>query len=172
MKERIYTIPINDAFDQDTECPLCICERKLENDALEYTLGPSMMEPDSRIETNEKGFCHEHFTKLFNFGQNKLPLALMIDTHLMEQVEELEKIYNKQKGRIMRESKKNVLESVLDTVSGKKKASGKIVDVFVEKLDSLEQTCAVCDRFRANMEKLLDNTLYLYDKEPEFKKKF
>lgn len=172
MKERIYTIPINDAFDRDTECPLCICERKLENDALEYTLGPSMMEPDSRIETNEKGFCHEHFTKLFNFGQNKLPLALMIDTHLMEQVEELEKIYNKQKGRIMRESKKNVLESVLDTVSGKKKASGKIVDVFVEKLDSLEQTCAVCDRFRANMEKLLDNTLYLYDKEPEFKKKF
>lgn len=172
MKERIYTIPINEAFDQDSECPVCICERKLENDAIEYTLGPSMMEPDTRIETNRKGFCHEHFTKLFNFGQNKLPLALIIDTHLMEQIEELEKIYDSQKGRIIKESRKNVLDSVLDAVSGKRKASGRIVDDFVEKLESLEQSCAVCDRFKANMDKLLDNVLYLYDREPDFKKKF
>lgn len=27
MKERIYTIPINEAFEQDTECPLCVCEK-------------------------------------------------------------------------------------------------------------------------------------------------
>jgi len=73
MKERIYTIPINEAFDQDSECPLCICERKLENDALEYTLGPAMMEPDSRIETNRTGFCNLHFTKLYNLQQNRLP---------------------------------------------------------------------------------------------------
>ena len=23
MKEKIYTIPVNDAFDKDCECPLC-----------------------------------------------------------------------------------------------------------------------------------------------------
>ncbi|NMA67252.1 MAG: ABC transporter substrate-binding protein [Clostridiaceae bacterium] len=172
MKERIYTIPINEAFDQDTECPICICERKLEHDALDYTLGPSMMEPDSRIETNRTGFCHEHFTKLYNFGQNKLPLALIIDTHMIEQINELEKIYKKQENSIKKESKKNALDTVLDAVSGKKKVTGKILNDFIAKLDNLEQSCAVCDRFKANMDKLLDNTLYLYDKEPEFKRKF
>ena len=56
MKERIYTIPVSEAFREDCECPMCILEKRLEDDALKYTLGPSMMEPDSRIETNKKDF--------------------------------------------------------------------------------------------------------------------
>lgn len=65
MKEKIYTIPINEAFNQDTECPLCVCERKLGNDALEYFLGSAMMDPYCRIETNRTGFCANHFAKLY-----------------------------------------------------------------------------------------------------------
>ena len=30
MKEKIYTIPINEAFDQDCQCPLCLIEKRLE----------------------------------------------------------------------------------------------------------------------------------------------
>ena len=73
MKERIYTIPVSEAFEEDTECPMCILERRIENDAINYTLGPSMMEPDRRIETNKKGFCNHHFTKLYNTQENRLP---------------------------------------------------------------------------------------------------
>lgn len=172
MKERIYTIPINEAFNEDTECPLCICEKKLENDALEYTLGPSMMEPDTRIETNKKGFCKNHYTKLYNLEQNRLPLALVIDTHMVEQIKSLEEIYNKHKNDIVKESEKSIISNAIDTMKGKKKAAGKTISMLAEKLESLEKSCAVCDRLNSNMDRLIDNVLYLYDKEPEFKEKF
>ena len=41
MKEKLYTIPVNDAFKEDCECPLCNIYKKLEQEALEYTLRPS-----------------------------------------------------------------------------------------------------------------------------------
>ena len=46
MKEKIYTIPVNDAFDKDCECPLCAMYQELENNAVEYTMGPSYIEKD------------------------------------------------------------------------------------------------------------------------------
>ena len=30
MKEQIYTIPLNEAFDKDSECPFCELQKKLE----------------------------------------------------------------------------------------------------------------------------------------------
>lgn len=172
MKERIYTIPINEAFDQDTECPLCVCERKLENDAVEYHIGPAMMEPDSRVETNKTGFCGPHYTKMYNLEQNRLPLALVIDTHLVGQIKDLEGIYKKYEGQILKESEKGLLDSVIDSVKGKKSPVEKATDEILRKLENLKSTCAVCDRIRMNMDRLIDNTLYLYDKEPDFRKKF
>lgn len=171
MKERIYTIPINEAFDQNTECPLCICERKLESDALEYTLGPAMMEPDSRIETNRTGFCGLHFAKLYNLQQNRLPLGLVIDTHMAEQIKAIEDIYIKHSNAIKKESEKGLLDSAMDTIRGRKNATGNAMEELIKKLSELQTTCAVCDRMNGNMDKLVDNTLYLYSKEPEFREK-
>ena len=48
MKEKIYTVPVNDAFALDSECPICSMFEKLENDAVEYAMGPSYMEDDIR----------------------------------------------------------------------------------------------------------------------------
>ena len=60
MKERIYSIPLTEALEENSGCPLCTLEKKLQEQAVEYFLGPSMMEPDSREMTNEKGFCKNH----------------------------------------------------------------------------------------------------------------
>lgn len=30
MKEQLYTIPVNDAFETDCECPLCLMHSQLE----------------------------------------------------------------------------------------------------------------------------------------------
>ena len=46
MKDRIYTIPVNEAFDKHSECPLCTLAKKLEDEAVEYAIGAAMMEPD------------------------------------------------------------------------------------------------------------------------------
>lgn len=48
MKETIYTIPLNDAFHAEDECPFCRLERDAEQHALEFILGKqsSYMEDD------------------------------------------------------------------------------------------------------------------------------
>lgn len=49
MKETIYTIPVNEAFEKPCECPMCNLENRFENDRVNYYLGPSLMgagEPD------------------------------------------------------------------------------------------------------------------------------
>ena len=57
MKEQIYTIPVNEAYDADCECPMCLLESNLEKETLDYTLGAAMMEPDFRENSNKKGYC-------------------------------------------------------------------------------------------------------------------
>ena len=54
MAEKIYTIPINEAFDKTLEsetpdCPLCLMRNMLEKNELERITGAAMMEPDVRI---------------------------------------------------------------------------------------------------------------------------
>ncbi len=39
MKEKLYTIPLNDALNADDECPFCFVEREIEHDLLDFVLG-------------------------------------------------------------------------------------------------------------------------------------
>ena len=62
MKEHIYTIEINEAFDKKNgTCPFCRIFAKLEDTELDLILGASMMEPEIRQITNKKGFCGRHY---------------------------------------------------------------------------------------------------------------
>lgn len=82
MKEQIYTIPVSEAFEtRNGKCPLCLLRGKWEQNELDLILGASMMEPDIRIQTNEKGFCNNHLHKMYEKG-NRLPLALTLESHL------------------------------------------------------------------------------------------
>lgn len=84
MKEQIYTIPVSEAFEaRSGKCPLCLLREKWEQNELDLILGASMMEPDIRIQTNEKGFCNDHLHKMYARG-NRLPLALTLESHLAE----------------------------------------------------------------------------------------
>jgi len=87
MKETIYSIPINESFElQDGSCPVCRLHNRLIEDSLEYTLSPAMMEPDVRAKTNRRGFCPEHMALLLK-RRNRLPLALVLETHLIWLIE-------------------------------------------------------------------------------------
>ena len=88
--EELYTIPVNDAFDLDTECPVCAMRQALEADAIEFTMGPSYMEDDVRMETDRIGFCGNH-VKLLYQNQNRLGLALMLLTHMERTMKDLTK---------------------------------------------------------------------------------
>ena len=83
-----FTIPVNEAFeasaaDHSCGCALCALSRKLEENELDLILGASMMEPDIRIRTNERGFCRQHYDMMF-VRKNRLGMALTLESHLDE----------------------------------------------------------------------------------------
>ena len=82
--EKIYTIPVNDAYSSSCACPLCALKAKVEGDSLDYYLGPSLMEPDNRVLTNEQGFCGDHLNKMFGREINRLGMGLMLHTHIQD----------------------------------------------------------------------------------------
>ena len=73
MKEKLYSIPVHDAFNEDCECPICAMFHKLENDAVDYTMGPSYMEDDTRAMTDEAGFCEKHIRMVYGRSGRSLP---------------------------------------------------------------------------------------------------
>lgn len=83
MKESIYTIPISEVFEPRCGCPICSMRTTLETRCIEYILGAAMMEPDVRIETNCYGFCGTHYA-IMQQKNNKLSLALMLESHMAE----------------------------------------------------------------------------------------
>ncbi len=159
MKEKIYTIPVNEAYDLDCECPLCELEKKLEAESVEYALGAAMMEPDFRIESNEKGYCNHHFRLMFG-AQNKLPLALVLDTHLDELRKKLEKL---KKTAASLENEKGGLF---------KKNSDKAIAEISEILAKNEKSCMVCEKVNHTVERYIDVLLYMWANDEEFRAKF
>lgn len=85
MKERIYTMPLTDAFRADDECPFCFIEKNLEEHTMDFVLGPgaSYMEDDIRAETDKTGFCRIHYKKMYEYG-NRLGAGLILKTHFQK----------------------------------------------------------------------------------------
>ena len=96
MKEKIYTIPLNDAVNADDECPFCFIERVVEQDLLDFVLGSgsSYMESDVREITDRTGFCRMHFKKMFDYG-NTLGNGWILKTHYKKMNQELQEQFNK-----------------------------------------------------------------------------
>lgn len=92
MGYHIDTGLIKDKFKEDTECPLCEIRKVAEKQFLHEFLNDAVMADDCRIEVRKKGFCAEHFGKLFA-GQNKLSVALQTETRA-QAVSPLFSIYN------------------------------------------------------------------------------
>ena len=145
MREHIYTIPVNEAFENSGDnCPFCTLYRKLEENELELILGASMMEPDIRIETNKKGFCTYHYGKMLP-RKNRLGIALMLQSH----IEEVKKGV-KQGGFLSRDHAAKPVKNI----------------------GSLEKSCYICDRIESNLSGMFLTAVYLYEEEKEFRKKF
>ncbi|MCX7708229.1 MAG: DUF6062 family protein [Clostridia bacterium] len=172
MKEKIYTIPVTEAFRVDCECPICVLEKKLEDEYIDYVLGPSLMEPDSRVETNDKGFCRRHYELLYNKQANRLGLGLIIDTHLCEQNKKLKDSYKAKSDAIKKETGLSMLKNLSAKVSTKKTETDKFVEEVISQLASLENSCSVCSKLDHTMDRYIDVVIYLWFKETEFKELF
>lgn len=152
MKEKIYTIPVNDAFSSDCECPICSMYKTLEDDAVNYAMGPSYMEDDIRMVTDKKGFCQKHLKKIYDV-ENRLGFALVMKTHLDKVIRDIEGLQeNKPAGKSLF-----------------KKAEKPQIQEYIEELNN---SCFVCDRIANTFDRYLDTVFYMYKHDEQFKKMY
>ena len=160
MKQHIDTAPVWESYRQDCECPLCLLNARTEAANVEYFLGESVMEPDQRIEVNQKGFCARHFKLMYDAG-NRLGLALMTQTHLRETLKLLRE--NAEQARSAAASEAG--RSVFARLGGK---GGAALRDVAGALNQLDGRCVFCEHVRDNMERYMYTLLYMYKREPEF----
>lgn len=157
MKEKLYTIPLMDALRSGDECPFCHIERMLEEHALDHVLGPevSYMQDHVREQTDQLGFCRDHYKKMFAYGE-ALGNALILDTHLKKLRKELEhemKNYSRI-GKI----------GMADRL--KKRAADNRENNNVSRwISQKEKTCYICENMRQNYDRYLATFFYLFKKE-------
>ncbi|MBE6644318.1 MAG: hypothetical protein E7612_02940 [Ruminococcaceae bacterium] len=146
--EQIYTIPVNEAFDevgekQECGCPFCVLYRKLQNDEIDIILGASMMEPDIRIKTNEQGFCLPHYNMMLR-RKRMLGMGLILESHLAE------------------------VEKKIDGP----KLLGNKVQSSIDSLGRLNSDCYVCNRIGKNLSAMIATAVYLFESDLDFPAKF
>ena len=142
MKERIYSIPLTETLEQSCGCILCALEKKLEQQAVDYFLGPSMMEPDVRIKTNKQGFCRTHYDMMF-VRKNRLGMALTLESHLAE-------------------IRAEIKDGGLFTQPGAN---------AIKRIGELKDDCYVCKRIEFNFGHMIETAVLLWDKDEEFREK-
>ena len=152
MKEQLYTIPVNDIFDKDCECPICAIKKSLDDDGVAFAMGPSYMEDDIRLTTDKIGFCAHHMQMMYDY-ENRLGLALILDTHMKNMIENIELLQKK----------------------GRKSSGGffskKEETPVYNYTEMIHRSCFICDRIRHTYERYIATIFYLYENDPVFQKK-
>lgn len=154
MKEKIETIPVNEAFRSGDECPFCYLQRQAEQRAIRYIAGPgaSYMEPTIRGRTDSRGFCSTHMKKLFDYG-NSLGNALILQTYLVGMRKELD-------------------EKIAEFSAPAKKSlfGGKVTqeNSLVQWEQERENSCFLCESVESDMKRYFATFFFLI-KDPEFR---
>lgn len=144
MEEKIYTIPVTQAFEKKDGCPFCTLRRELEDAERDLIMGASMMEPDIRIKTNDRGFCRKHYDKMFAMN-NRLSLGLMLESHLKEQQDKIAVC------------KKSLFGKGFNAKS-------------VDNIKTLTKSCYICERVDEKYSKMIYTAVLLWQKQTEFRK--
>ena len=158
MKEQLYTIPVNEAIDKNEECLFCTLNKKVEEDILNYILGPSYMEEDIRSETDKIGFCKKHYSQMYK-AQNRLGVALILSTHMKNIRQNLNEIFKDELNETNHTIKKNLFRKNEEQTKS------------VEYISEIENSCYACKRMESRMNSYIDTFFYLWKKEDDFREK-
>ncbi len=166
MQYHIDTIPVWDAIKLNGECPLCALKRKNELMDVERFLGASVMEPDTRILVNQKGFCAHHLSILFT-QKNRLGLALMLHTHMKEAGKTVEDALLK-----AREAQKQSGKALFKRMLKGANAPQTPLQEAAHTLSQTASTCVLCDSINEHMKRYTYTMLYLWERDKDFRKAF
>ncbi len=158
MKEKLYTIPLNDAVNALDECPFCFIERKLEQDTIDFVLGSSSsyMERDIREATDHAGFCRAHFRKMFDYG-NTLGNAWILKTH-----------YERKQKELLAAFQAHTPSKGGFKLFGKQPEAG---NSLVDWLQKEKTSCYICNKFQSTYDRYMDTFFYMYTTDQDFRKR-
>ena len=157
MKEELYTIPVNEGFEAEDECPFCSMEREVERRAVRYAVGPAAtyMEPTVRAAAGRVGFCGHHMKALYDYGNN-LGAAMLLQTHITSLVDEL------------KDKTQNVKIPEKKGLFKKKTVSEETP--YWQILAARKHSCFICDKIEYNMSRHF-HTFFVLIKDKEFRQK-
>lgn len=164
MRYHIDTIPVWDSMKLDGECLLCALERRIELGEAERYLGASVMEPDTRIQVNEKGFCRHHHAMLFSMS-NRLGHALMLESHMARTRERM----HKQLGTLRKAATAYSEGSIVERMKKTQGARKNLTDA-AQQVEGIVDTCIMCDSIQENMDRYLHTFFHLYQNDADFRK--
>lgn len=166
MRYHLDTIPVWDAVKLGGECPLCALRRKNELIDVERFLGASVMEPDTRVRVNAKGFCARHQVMLYSM-KNRLGHALMMHSHLKEVMGKAETLMDKAQAAARKEAEAPALKRALGKSGGRDELRSAI-----DGLKALSCGCILCDSVEENTRRYAYTLLHLYKTDASFREAF
>lgn len=164
MRYHIDTIPLWDALKLQGECPLCAIRRKNELLEVQRYLGASVMEPDTRIEVNVKGFCCRHLEMLFE-ESNRLGLGLMMHTHLKETRQRLESVLKQMDEAAHMAAKGSSLQRFFK----KSSEAEELLSSCAEEIGRITGSCILCDSLNENVARYFYTFHHLWKTDGEFR---
>jgi hypothetical protein len=141
-------------MEQQSECPFCALERKVELEEAERTLGASVMEPAERLKINRHGICRVHHVMLYE-QQNRLGHALLMDSHGRERLAAL---------RALQATAEGAAKTRRGLFGRRSPASS-----LGAELQALSQGCVVCDRIHEHMSRYRHTFLHLWRTDASFR---
>ena len=149
-KYQLETIPVWDGIKSQSECFICDLMEQAQNDSLEFYLGSSVMNPETRVRVNSIGFCPQHTSMLVQSGHPN-SMAVLWESHLETTRNELAKVFREL------ENPRNLKKTIasLDSV-----------------LSSREKGCLICSRMHDRLVRYCFTIPYLWGQDPEFRKAF
>jgi hypothetical protein len=166
MRYHIDTIPVWDAVKLNGECPLCALRRRNELIDVDRFLGASVMEPDTRIQVNAKGFCAHHQVLLYA-QKNRLGHALMMHTHLKETMGKLQPLLEEAQAAAGKTAATPALKRWMGKGEGKMDMAA-----AAEKIRALSSSCILCDTIEEHTRRYAYTLLHLYKTDEGFRKAF
>lgn len=188
MKDHIHTIPVLDALREPGHCPFCIMYATLDDNAIDFVMGPAYMDEDIRDSTNEAGFCEKHLIKLYGV-QNRLGAALLLHTHI-QQIQKniktnvpLTSSGFSTDGKISPADDKASNSGAASANSGVASATGGIVGAIFRKrgnsssqagkisskISSQQNRCFICEKIDNTFKRYIDTFFHMWPKEAEMK---
>lgn len=151
MKYELQTIPVWDALRKGSECPICTLMEAAEADSVNFYLGSSVMNPETRVQANTIGFCPHHMDLL---AQARKPqsLAVMLRSVIDEQASRLAKPF------------------AMAVSARPGHSCDKAVSAITDAIASEEKGCLICRRMEARLVRYCYTVAVLWATDEEFRK--